>query len=91
CTGCSLADVRKVKSDNARFYQLSSKQGQMVIKVEKESALWNRLASEQIWVRAQSSLLQKLSAKENQSKTIEITGIVSNSRTMDVNGITIIN
>ncbi|MGH7961343.1 MAG: hypothetical protein ACRERD_05895, partial [Candidatus Binatia bacterium] len=85
------ADVRKVKSDNARFYQLSSKQGQMVIKVEKESALWNRLASEQIWVRAQSSLLQKLSAKENQSKTIEITGIVSNSRTMDVNGITIIN
>jgi len=91
CTGCSLADAYNMKSDNARFYQLSSNQGRMVLKVEGESALWNRLASQQIWVRAESHLLQKLAAKENQAKTIEITGIVSNARTMDVNSVAIIN
>jgi len=93
CTECSLADVANKPSSNGRYYQLSHKQGRMVIKVESadDAGKWNRLASEHIWLRAQSNLLQKLSAKENQTKTIEITGIVSNSRTMDVNSIAIIN
>jgi hypothetical protein len=40
-------------------------------------------------VRAEDSLFEQLTAEENISKEVEISGVFTNSRTLDISGVTI--
>jgi len=87
CAGCKLDQVRKEQPREPRLYQLTYNQGQIVMKVEWVSnpGRWNHVVwPAKVWLRGTEAQLLKLAAEENQQKEIEITGILSNSRTFDI-------
>lgn len=92
CTKCSLEEVRKATISNANHYVLSHKQGQTVIKVNRinNTDRWSRLSAPYVWVQAQDSLLQQLTAADSVMKEVEIYGVLSNARVLDVNGLTVV-
>ncbi len=92
CAGCSLDEARKAQPDLPHLYQLTHKRGQVVLQVSEvnDSARFDALAwLPRIWVRAADGLLQQLSAEENLFKEVEITGLLNNTRTLDIFGVTI--
>lgn len=92
CVGCSLAEAREAQPGEHRLYQFVHRQGQVVMKVSwvnNNSQRWSQSVLPRIWLRAEDSLLQKLTAEENLFKEVEITGILSNSRTLDIGRVTI--
>ena len=92
CVGCSLEEARKARIDSSTLYQFTHEQGQMVMEVGtiNNSQNWSLFAwPPQIRVRAQGNLWQKLTAEENLLKEVEITGLLSNARTLDILAVTI--
>ena len=91
CAGCSLEEVRKAQPDTHHLYQLTHKLGRVVMRVSSVngSEMWDSPWPPQLWVRAKDSVFQQLSAEENLFKEVEITGLLNNSRTLDIFGITI--
>jgi hypothetical protein len=92
CASCTLEEVRKTHPTERKLYQLSHRRGQIVMGViaVNESAMFDTLAwPPRLWVRGADSLWQRLSAEENLFKEIEISGLLSNSRTLDVFDVTI--
>ncbi len=92
CTGCSLEEVREAQPSQHDFYQLLHQRGQVVMQVSwvNNSQRWDHLAAPpRLWVRATDRLFQQLSAEENLLKEIEITGLLRNSRTLDIFAVTI--
>ena len=92
CAACSLEEVRKAQPGESHLYQLSSQQGRVVLKVDwvSNSARWNRVVwPQRLWVRGEERVLQQLGTEENLFKDVEITGILGNSRTLDVSTVTI--
>jgi hypothetical protein len=74
------------------LYQLSSKQGRLVMRVNWVSnpTRWQRVVwPPRLWVRGEDSLLQQLSAEANLFKEVEIQGILSHTRTLDLTSITL--
>jgi hypothetical protein len=92
CVGCSLDEARKAQPDKHNLVQLGHKQGQVVMEVAwiNDSHTWSHIALPQMWVRAEDSLFKKLTAEENLFKQVEITGILSKSRTLDVGKVMIL-
>jgi hypothetical protein len=92
CAGCNLAEARKAQPDKHKLLQLGHRQGQVVMEVAwvNDSQRWNQVALPRMWVRAKDSEFAKLSAEENLFKEVEITGILSHSRTLDVGNITVL-
>lgn len=87
CAGCKLEEVRKAQPQEPRLYQLTYNQGQVVMKVDWVSnpRRWNHVVwPAKVWLRGANAQLLKLAAEENQQKDVEITGILSNSRTFDI-------
>ncbi len=92
CAECSLAEARQAWPDRHDLYQLTCKQGRMVMRVSwvSNSERWSHVVwPPRIWVRGEGKLLQQLNAEENLFKELEITGLLSNSRTLDVFRVTI--
>jgi hypothetical protein len=87
CAQCSLEDVRKAQPNEYHLYQLSYRRNQLVLKVTAvdNAAMFESLAwPPQLAVRGPDSLLSKLSAEENLFKEMTITGLLHNTRTLDV-------
>jgi len=87
CMSCSLEEARKAQPDSYHLYQFTHKNGQMVVEVKmvNDSTRWGALTwPPQLWVRAEDKVFQQMTAEQNLSKDIKITGILSNSRTFDV-------
>lgn len=87
CTDCGLEKVRQAQPREHDLYQFSHKSGQLVFKViaVDNQATFNALAwPPRFWVRASDEMLRKLSAEENLFKPIEITGMLSSTRTLDI-------
>jgi len=87
CTSCSLDEARKAQPNAYHLYQLTYKNGQAVVEVStvNNSVRWGALTwPPQLWVRAEDKIVQQLITEKNLSKEIEITGILSNSHTLDV-------
>lgn len=87
CTDCDVNEVRKAQPRTLRLYQLTYQQGRAVMQVEWVSnpGRWNRVVwPARVWLRGTDALLAKLAAQENLQKEVEITGILSNSRTFDI-------
>jgi hypothetical protein len=92
CAACSLEEVRKAQPRESHLYQLSSRQGRVVLKVDwvSNSARWHRVVwPPRLWARGEERMLQQLGTEENLFKDVEITGILGNSRTLDVYTVTI--
>lgn len=87
CTNCSLDEARKTQPNSFHLYQFSHKSGQMVVEVKtvNKSTRWSMLTwPPRLWVRAEDKVLAQLKTEQNETKDVEITGILSGSRTLDV-------
>jgi len=64
----------------------------MKVDTINERARWEGILglSHQLAVRAQDRLFQKLTAEENLFKEVEITGLLRNTRTLDIGDVTIL-
>ena len=92
CTGCSLDEVSKAQPNLHHLHQLTHRRGQLVMEVltVNDSQRWSTLTwPPRLWVRANEQLLQTLGAEENLFKEVELTGLLSNARTLDVFAITV--
>lgn len=91
CTACSLDEVRRTQPHEPGLYQLSHRQGQLVMQVNwvSNTARWHRVVwPPQVWVRGEAGLMQQLSAEANLFKEMELTGFLSNTRTLDIISLT---
>ena len=92
CAECSMAEACQTRPGRHDLYQLTGRQGRVVMRVSwvSNSERWIHVVwPPRIWVRGEERLLQQLNAEENLFKELEITGLLSNSRTLDVFGVTI--
>lgn len=87
CVGCSLEEAQRAQPNAAHLYQLTHKQGQVVMEVNEVSdpqwwsdVVWPPLIS----VRADDKLFQQLTAEENLFREVEVTGLLRNTRTFDM-------
>jgi len=92
CAGCSLEQARQANPGEPTLYQLTHRQGQVVMTVTRVSdpGRWSRVVwPARLWVRGEEKLLQQLNAEANLFKELEIDGILSNTRTLDIAAVTI--
>ena len=92
CVGCSLEEVRQAHPHLHDLYLLRHRQGQVVMEVEtvNEQPLWSSLVwPPRLWVRAADTLIAQLTAEQNLFKEVEITGLLRNTRTLDVFDVTV--
>lgn len=92
CAGCSLEEARQGQPHARKLYQLTHRQGQMVLEVSQvnNSQRWMSLVwPPRIRVRGQDSLFAQLTAEENLFKEVEITGLLNNTRSLDIFAVTI--
>jgi hypothetical protein len=91
CTACSLDEFRHTQPQESDLYQLSYNGGQLVMQIDKVSTArrWQHVVTTpRVWVRGEPGLLQKLTAEANLFKELEIQGILSNTRTLDITSLT---
>ena len=88
CAGCSLEEMRNANPrDYPFYYQFSYKKGRLVMHVTwvSNSTRWARVAwPPRLWVRGEAEVVQQLSAEANLFKDMEITALLSNTRTLDI-------
>jgi hypothetical protein len=104
CANCSLEEAQAAHPDLTDLCELSHEKGKVVIKVSSVndssssgaeggdvSTRWTSISQPpQLSVRAEDHLFQKLIDKKNQSKEMEIIGIIRSTRTLDISDITIL-
>jgi hypothetical protein len=104
CANCSLDETKAAHPELTDLYELSHEKGKVVIRVsavndstssgaesEGVSNRWTSISQPpQLSVRAEDHIFQKLLDKNNQSKEMEITGIIRSTRTLDISDITIL-
>ncbi len=92
CAGCSLEEVRQTQPSQHQLYQLMHEKGQVVMRVRTvdNSPTWRYFTwPSEIRVRAKDSLFQQLTAEENLSKEVEITGLFSTTGALDIFAVTV--
>lgn len=95
CTGCSLAEVRKTRSDRwgNHLYRLTHRQEQVVMAVDwiSDSRRWNHLITfPHLRLRGDERLFAILTAEENLFKEVQLAGFFSPSQTLDMNTVTLL-
>jgi hypothetical protein len=91
CTQCSLAEVQKLQPNNSQLFQLTYRQEQGVMEVSwvSNTRWWNHLTVPRLRIRGEASLVQKLTAEENLSKEVEVSGVLNSSQILDLHAVTI--
>ena len=93
CTGCSLAEARRLQHDkySNRLYQVTFQQGQLVLDIHAVSnpRWFDYVTLPQFSLRGEEGLLQPLSAPETQAKEVELTGLLTAPWTLDVSAVEI--
>ncbi len=93
CTGCTLTEARRLQHDkySNRLYHVTSQQGQLVLDIHAVSnpRWFDDVTFPQISLRGEEGLLQPLSAAETQAKEVELTGLLTAPRTLDVSAVEI--
>jgi hypothetical protein len=84
CADCSLDEARQVHPPNTHLYQLTHRQGQVMMRVSPILPGWSPLAGPRIWVRAEDREFAKLTSAENRFREVEVRGILSSSLTLDL-------
>ena len=93
CTGCTLTEARRLQHDKYgnRLYQVTSRQGQLVLDIHAVSnpRWFDYVTLPQFSLRGEEGLLQPLSAAETQAKEVELTGLLTAPRILDVSAVVI--
>jgi hypothetical protein len=93
CTGCTLMEARRLQHDTYgnHLYQVTAPQGQLVLNLQAVSnpRWFDDVTFPQISLRGEEGLLQPLSAPETQAKEVELTGLLTAPRTLDVSAVVI--
>jgi hypothetical protein len=92
CAQCTLDEVQKAQPHEHALYELTHRQGQVVLKVTwvNNSQRWRLLTwPPRLWVRAKDEVFQQLAAEETLMKEIEILGLLNNPRTLDIFALTV--
>jgi hypothetical protein len=92
CADCNLEEVRQTQPNRHQLYQLRHKRGQVVMRVRTvdNTPTWRYFTwPAEIHVRAKDSLFQRLTAEENLSKEVEITGLFSTTGALDIFAVTV--
>jgi hypothetical protein len=91
CAGCELTEVSKAQPGLRHLYQLTHRQGQVVLQVKtiNGSGLWEAPMSPLFAVRAKDSVFGQLTAEENLMKEVEIAAILRSTRTLDIATVTV--
>lgn len=87
CVDCSLEELRGSQSESRNLYQVSYETGRLVMEVTEvsEPQRWSALVSTpHLWARAKASVLQQLTAEENLFQELEVTGLLRDTRTLDI-------
>src|SRR5881396_3842945 len=86
CTGCTLAEARRLQHDTYgnHLYQVTSPQGQLVLNLQAVSnpRWFADVTFPQFSLRGEEGLLQPLSAPDTQAKEVELTGLLTKPRTL---------
>jgi hypothetical protein len=91
CAGCTVEEVCHARPQERKLYQLSHKRGQIVLQIHSinGSQMWATPDSPRLSVRAKDSVFGQLTAEETLRKEVEITGLLSNTRSLDIFTVTI--
>jgi len=91
CAGCDLDETSKAQPNLPHLYQLTHKQGRVVMQVKtvNGSEMWEAPLSPRFQVRSADRVFQQLTAEENLMKEVEITGILGSTGTLDITMVTI--
>jgi len=93
CTGCTLVEARRLQHDTYgnHFYLVTSPQGQLVLNLQAVSnPLWfDTVTFPRFSLRGEEGVLQPLSAPDTQAKEVELTGLLTTPRTLDVSAVII--
>jgi hypothetical protein len=88
CAECDLAEVSHAPQPvEGKLYQLTHRQGQLVMDITALNGAprWStHLGLQQLSVRAKDSVFAQLTAEENMFKTVELTGMLRTTRTLDI-------
>ncbi len=87
CAGCPLNELRRTASAGRQLYQLTHEQGQVVVDIRSVNGFpaWHSFSwPGDIRVRARDKLFHKLVAEENWFKEVEITGLLSTTKALDI-------
>jgi len=95
CVGCSLEEVEQAHAASGPLYELDSSQSKSkaVLRVDwvDDAARWESISmGRHLWVRAAAPVWQQLTSEVNLFKKVEITGLLSSTRTLDVGQVTVI-
>jgi hypothetical protein len=92
CVGCSLDEVQRAQPEQQALYQLCHRKEQVVMAVDtvSEPQVWSSFAlPPRVLVRCKDELFETLTAEQNLFKAVEITGLLRNTRTLDMFGVTV--
>jgi hypothetical protein len=92
CAQCSLNEIRETQPQRHHLYELTHKQGQVVMEVMQVNNPQTPIAlawPPRFSVRAPDRVFGQLTAEENMFKEVEITGLLSNTRTLDIFDVTV--
>src|SRR5882672_11112708 len=93
CTRCTLTEARQLQHDTYgnHLYQVTSPQGRLVLNIHAVSnpRWFDDVTVPQFSLRGEEGLLQPLSAAETQAKEVELTGLLTAPRILDVSAVVI--
>ncbi len=91
CVDCTLQEMRGTLPGRPKLLELRHRAGQVVVQMTwiNEGSVWTYFLRPRAWVRGKTSLFQQLMAEENMFEEVEITGIVTKGRTLDMSKVEI--
>ena len=92
CAQCTLDDVQATQPHRNHLYELTHKQGRIVLEVTQINDPQTPLtlgSPPRFSVRAPDQVFGQLTAEENMFKEVEIIGLLNNTRTLDIFAVTV--
>lgn len=92
CAQCSLDDVRKTQPQRSHLYELTHRQGQIILEVTEVNDPQSPLALgslPHLVVRAPDQVFAQLTAEESTFKTVELSGLLRNQIIFDLFTVTV--
>ena len=87
CARCNLDDIQAAQPHRNHLYELTHKQGRVVVEVTQLNDPQTPLtlgAPPRFTVRTPDQVFEQLTAEEHMFKEVEITGLLSATRTLDI-------
>ncbi len=93
CVECSVAEVEKDHAASGHLYELenSRRHSKAVLRVDEvdDAARWSSITiGHRLQVRTAAAVWQQLTAEDNLFREVQITGLLSSDRTLDVTSVT---